>query len=153
MTLPEKPKILWFDDDVKYIAPFVKALEATGYSVTTARSLTETAAKLDGPERFDMLILDAMITTLSEYEERLYSPADTGRGTATGPFFYKKWKNTLKSKGTIVLALTVRMDVHIKSLFLEAGLPENNFARKVELRKVPTFLKKVVGLLAVSASS
>jgi CheY-like chemotaxis protein len=139
-------KILWFDNDLVYIKPFIKSLQKKGYSIDRVSKLTEAGEKLQ-TGTYDLLILDSMITTLDDEEEIEYPPEQTNRGLNTGVCFFSKWKNILAEKNTEVLALTVRMDPDVKQSFINAGLTEENFARKVELRTIPTFFQKIQNLL------
>jgi CheY-like chemotaxis protein len=142
-------KILWVDNDPGYIRPFKIALEGEGYSVTVASTVFQAEACVDG-QSYDLIILDVMIPTVSEVEEDAYRPEDTENSLKTGLLFYRRKGKELEQRGTPVLVMTVRIDKAIRREFIAAGLPENHFATKMELRESPHFVSKIKALLSNS---
>jgi CheY-like chemotaxis protein len=140
-------KVLWLDNEPGDIKSFVKELRGHGYNVTVERSVSE-AEKLLESNRYDLLIVDVMIPTVSENEEDLYPPEDTNLGRSTGLLFYKRVRKHLQQAGTSVLIMTVRLDKKIQQGFIEVGIPPDCFTTKLALRRVPDFLDKIQEILA-----
>ena len=137
-------RILWLDNDPLYIKAYVNALEDRGDKVDIATSVTDAEQSLNN-HTYNLIIIDAMIPTLSEEEEREYPPEDTDRGLKLGVFFYKRIVGITKVP---VLAMTVRLDETIRNEFKQAGLPEQAFTTKLSVRKIASFLDKVDSLAA-----
>jgi DNA-binding response OmpR family regulator len=135
-------RILWLDNDLAYLDPFVEALRDENYSVTIVESVTEAEESLQQTP-FDLMILDAMIPTLNSNEETRYRPEETDQGYRTGLIFYKKNRDTLQKVGTRTIVMTVRLDKAIKDEFIKAGLPSDAFATKYEMSEPTNFLDKV----------
>lgn len=138
---PEK-SILWLDNDLGYITPYVQALEEVRYEVVRTRKVSQ-AEDLLRSRRFDLLILDVMIPTLSEAEEVVYPPGDTDNGHKTGFLFYQRMKQGLIAAGTPVLVFSVRSDRSIQASFDHEGLPPGDFVPKQNLRHTCEFMRKV----------
>lgn len=136
-------RILWLDNDSFYIKAYVSALKDRGDVVDVATTVTVADRLLNG-NRYDLIIVDAMIPTLNEDEERLFPPEETDRGLKMGVSFYK---HVLQKSDTPVLAMTVRLDETIRNEFENAGLPENAFTTKLAVRTVSSFLEKVDSLV------
>ncbi|MGQ9678218.1 MAG: T9SS response regulator signal transducer PorX [bacterium] len=60
-------KILWIDDEINLLRPFIYALEKKGYSVTTATNGPDGLALLK-KESFDLVLLDQMMTGMQGLE-------------------------------------------------------------------------------------
>jgi CheY-like chemotaxis protein len=139
-------QILWFDNDLDYLVPYVSELQEAGHEVTTVGSLADADRELS-TRSYDLLILDVMIPTRTAEEERTYPPDETDRGNSTGLLYYKRWHDRLKSAGTRVLVLTVRLDSRILAAFGAAGIPKSAVARKLDLRTVEDFTTRVSQIL------
>ncbi len=135
-------RILWLDNDLAYLTPFVRALEEEKYHVTIVESLTE-AEKCLQEERFDLMIIDVMIPTLNSSEEARYQPDETDLGYKTGLIFYKHNREALKKSGTRIMVMTVRLDKAIRDEFIKNGLPTDAFATKYQMSEPINFLDKV----------
>jgi len=142
-------QVLWLDNDAAYLRDYQDLLAEEGFEVTLATSVSEAEACIE-TRRYDLLIIDVMIPTKSETEERLYPPDRTDKGFKTGLVFYRRMKSRLDSLGSDVLVLTVRLDQDILSEFLEAGLPRECFATKFQLREAEAFRRKVKAVLGES---
>lgn len=145
-----KRKVLWFDDNLAFIAPYVRVLQRKGYDVEVVADLTG-AEELVTTKAFDLLILDVMIPTWNEEEEKRYPPAETERGYLTGVLFFRFMKDALNRNGTNVLVVTSRLDEDVLEAFRDEGLPEHCFARRIDLRDVEVFLDKVSEVLGGGA--
>jgi CheY-like chemotaxis protein len=140
-------QVLWLDNDVAYITPYKNALEDLGFTVTVVRSVGEAEFRLkNGP--YELMILDVMVPTRDQEEEKGYPPTETDYGHKTGLVFYLHKREELKDSSTRVFVFTVRLDESVKDEFLAAGLPLSNFATKFALRDVNNFLKKMQAILA-----
>ena len=135
-------RILWFDNDLDYLEPYVEELRDQGHGVTTVGTLADADLELTNSV-YDLLILDVMIPTHSEEEEERYPPDATNKGTSTGLLYYRTWRDRLQQSGTATLVLTVRLDSTIRQPFIDAGLPPSAVARKMDVRDVNDFMKKV----------
>jgi CheY-like chemotaxis protein len=142
----EGRQVLWLDNDPAYIKQFVMTLEEDGYSVVVKKSVTE-AERLLQEQRFDLVIVDVMIPTVSQEEEQRYPPAETDNGHKTGLVFFRKVKLLLADKQTSILVLTVRIDEEVRKEFLKEGLPEAQFVTKMDVMETPKFMKKIESLL------
>ncbi len=60
-------KILWIDDEINLLRPFIYALEKKGYTVTTATNGPDGLAILK-KESFDLILLDQMMTGMQGLE-------------------------------------------------------------------------------------
>jgi len=150
MTPTPRKKVLWFDNDLDYLEPYVTELREAGHTVTTVGTLADADRELSA-NQFDLLILDVMIPTRSADEERLYPPTETDRGTSTGLLYYNKWKAHLHTAGTKIFILTVRLDKNIRAAFIDAGVPKWAVARKLDLRTVDDFTCKINQIFGASA--
>ncbi|MBV8857609.1 MAG: hypothetical protein JOZ02_11810 [Acidobacteria bacterium] len=142
-------RILWLDNDVNYLMPYVGALKAEGFEVTVVRSVGEAAFRLADPNggRYNLLILDVMIPSKNESEEADYTPEETGHGYRTGLVFYRRRKKELAEAGTKVLVLTVMLGGEVLNDFIAEGLPAENYATKYSLRAMPTFRRRIRSIL------
>lgn len=143
-------RVLWFDNDLDYLAQYVTELQEAGHTVMTVGSLADADRELT-TSAYDLLILDVMIPTKSAEEEVAYPPEATARGTSTGLLYYRKWRDRLKAAGTRVLILTVRLDVNIRAAFIQAGVPASAVAKKLDLRNVDDFMQRVTQILSAPA--
>lgn len=141
-------RILWLDNDPAYITVYVKYLrgQAEPYDVEMARTLTEAEAKLK-ERKPHLLILDVMVSTMTEEEARKYPPEETDNGLKTGLVFYTRHREELAEAGTKVLALTARIDETIRQSFIKVGLPPECFTKKAEVSEVTEFMEKVEEVL------
>jgi CheY-like chemotaxis protein len=146
IKMPETKRILWIDNDQANIRAFVNGLREAGYTVDVVTSVSA-AEELLVTNRFDLLILDIMIPTMSEKEEEKYPPDETDNGHSTGLLFLKRLGADLVKAGTVVMAFTVRVDKGILRAFEESGLPRSQFVTKMEVREWADFLRKVEELL------
>lgn len=140
-------KILWIDNDPAYIEPFLMSLEDEGFEVQVAKTVSAGENALASAHEFCLLILDVMIPTVNEAEEKVYLPDETGNGHRTGLIFYKRMKVKLEELGLPVLVMTVRIDKAITMDFIEAGLALDRFVTKMELRDASDFLAKVQSVI------
>ena len=143
-------KILWFDNDSGSLVPYVNGLRQTGHEVTAVTTIAA-AEEAIGGQNFDLLILDVMIPTKTEDEEKEYPPSETDFGHKTGLILYRKQREHLKGVGTRVLVMTVRLDSGIVAEFIASGLPKGNFATKVTLRDAHDFMAKINEVLGREA--
>ena len=141
--------VLWLDNDPLYIKSYVKALEDRGDNVDIATSVTDAENGLKS-HKYNLIIIDAMIPTMSEEEEIEYPPEETDRGLKLGVSFYKR---VAEKTNTPVLAMTVRLDETIRNEFKNAGLPEAAFTTKLAVRKIASFLEKIDSLTQVEKTS
>ncbi|HXQ35476.1 MAG TPA: response regulator [Anaerolineales bacterium] len=139
-------KVLWLDNDPAYLEDYVKALERAGYNVTVVTNVTAAESALQN-EPYDLLLLDVMIPTKSEGEEKLYPPETTDSGLKTGLMFYERMKSVLVARGTAVLVMTVRLDSGIVEGFEQLGLDRRHFSTKMALRETQTFMEKIERLV------
>jgi CheY-like chemotaxis protein len=141
-----RKRILWFDNDPGIVDAYITGLRNSGYEVVVVTTVTE-ADRVIQQEEFDLLILDAMIPTKNEEEEKIYKPLETDTGHETGLVFYRRFKQRLADTKTPTLVMTVRLDSAIAKKFAEEGLPTKCFKRRLEFRDGPLFLKTVRELL------
>ena len=88
-------KILWLDDDPTQVKPFLEKLKEEGYWVKVVSTLTETESLLNR-DRYDLFILDVMISTESLDEEKRFQPDKTEYGRKLGSYFFLKYKEKLQ---------------------------------------------------------
>jgi CheY-like chemotaxis protein len=139
-------KILWLDNDRGLSGPYVDFLRESGYEVQPFETAAEAEEALSR-EHYDLILLDVMIPTLSDEEERAYPPDETQLGYRTGLIFWKRNKSKLAERGVPVLVFTVRLDEGIKEEFKAAGLPDASFANKMEIGEPAPFLSKIRSLI------
>ncbi len=139
-------RVLWLDNDPGYIRPFVMCLQEAAIEVDVARSALA-AEKLLEARTYDLVIIDVMIPTSGEEEERVYPPVETQDGHMTGLLFFRRWQKRLREAGTSILVMTVRIDKGIREQFGAEGLARAEFATKMELRNSMDFRRKIVGIL------
>jgi CheY-like chemotaxis protein len=139
-------RVLWLDNDLAYLEPYVEALTDEGYAVTVVASVGEAEYRLKR-EQFDLVILDVMIPTKDDKEEVDYTPDDTEQGQKTGLVFYRRVRDLLARLKTRVLVMTVRLDEDVLNEFRNYDLPRDRFATKFALREVDVFLDKVNSVL------
>jgi CheY-like chemotaxis protein len=139
-------QVLWLDNDVAYIAPYLSELEDLGYKVTSVRTVGEADFRLRNGA-YDLLILDVMVPTKGAEEEQDYPPSKTDFGHKTGLIFYLRKKEELEAAKTKVFVFTVRLDESVKNEFITANLPLTNFATKFALRDVADFNKKIQAVM------
>jgi CheY-like chemotaxis protein len=142
-----RTKILWVDNDLASMAPFVKALQEEGYEVTSVPTALEAEVAIAN-EEFGLVILDAMIPSKGQRDEKDYDPAETDSGHKTGLIFYRRNKEQLRNSRTRTLVLTIRLDENVSEEFFQEGLPAACFATKLALRETPVFTRKVASLLS-----
>jgi CheY-like chemotaxis protein len=143
-------KILWFDNDPGLLRPYADGLRQAGHTVTPVTTIADTQEAIRA-DNFDLLILDVMIPTKTGEEEAEYPPSETDFGHKTGLVLYRKQREHLKSVGTRVLVLTVRLDSGIVAEFMDAGLHKDNFTTKVTLREARDFMAKINEVLGRDA--
>lgn len=140
-------QILWLDNDPAYVEPFVETLTDEGFGVKVTATVTEAEKELK-ENKYDLLLLDVMIPSVSPEEEMRYQPAVTELGNKTGYLFYLTNKDFFEKNGMRVLIMTVRLDKAIMDEFVKAGLSRNNFATKYDLRDANVFLAKIQDILS-----
>ena len=129
-------KLLWVEDDLFYIRPYIEALEEKGYEVLTAKSITE-AQNLMTQNRIRIVITDIMIPSKDEPEQ-----VETKGGYETG-IVLARWirKNY---PHTPILGLTVNTDFEIRQRFMRYG---SAFESKFTLREIREFVEYVTRML------
>jgi CheY-like chemotaxis protein len=135
-------RILWLDNDLAYIRPYVNALKAKDYEVHSIPSLSE-AESLLGKYKFDLIIVDVMMPTQDKVEVKNYPDVEIDFGNKTGLLFYKRIRGMLGTKLPPVIAMTVRMDQDIKDEFIQVGLRADLFWQKYNVNDITEFLKKI----------
>src|SRR6185369_15035515 len=141
-------QVLWLDNDVAYVTPYKEALEEADYCVTLVRTVGEAGRRMhENP--YDLVILDVMVPTKSEEEEKVYPPSDTDSGTKTGLVFYRRFRQEFNARQTRVFVFTVILDEGVKKEFLAAGLPLTNFATKLALREEADFLERIRTIMSL----
>jgi CheY-like chemotaxis protein len=144
--------ILWLDNDEAQTTAYVNALTRTGNTVKVVTRISECERLLNESQtsqRYDLLILDVMIPTRNEEEEKKYDPSTTERGMATGLAIFREWSARLETMGTKVLALTARLDRTLREKFAATGLPREAFATKFDLRDSREFLARVSKVIGI----
>jgi CheY-like chemotaxis protein len=135
-------KILWLENELRYHQIFADYLRMKGHEVQMTGRVSEAEALL-GSGAFDLLILDVMIPTWDEDEEKLYPPDETDRGHLTGLAFYRKMQKNSDLKAIPVLVYTIRLDTQLLDAFRQEGLPDGCFATKFEYRDPEALLQKL----------
>jgi CheY-like chemotaxis protein len=138
--------ILWIDNDIPYLRPYVRALKNRGDEVEVVASLGE-AEKLLNLKGFDLIIIDVMVPTQTEDEVKNYPIDKSDFGHKTGLIFYNRIRERLANKLPAVAVMTVRLDQDIKDEFVLNGLKAENFLTKYSVRDVSRFLKKIDSIL------
>jgi hypothetical protein len=113
--------------------------------VAVAKTVTEAEELLIEP--WSAIILDVMVPTTQEDEERGYSPDLTDHGASTGLAFYLRNRDYFVSAGIPVLVLTVRLDRHLCERFLSAGIHGSSFGTKYELSEPSALLRKLTEVI------
>ncbi|MGA9773440.1 MAG: hypothetical protein WBV94_30695 [Blastocatellia bacterium] len=139
-------RVLWLDNDTNFLTPYAEELTDNDFEIQISKSVAEAESLLNESD-YDLLILDVMIPTLNDDEEKIYPVKETEYGHKTGLCFYKRMKKVLDEKKTVVIVRTVRLDQQIKDEFRQAGLPKENFVTKFALRRTEDFLEKVNSIL------
>lgn len=135
-------KILWLENDVGYHKVYADYFRMKGHEVRLTGRVSE-AESLLGSGAYDLLILDVMIPTWDENEERDYPPDQTDRGYLTGLVFYRKMQKNPDLRKVPVLVYTIRRDTQLFEAFKQEGLPEDCFATKFEYRDPEALYLKV----------
>jgi CheY-like chemotaxis protein len=138
--------ILWVDNDIPYLRPYVNALKERGYVVNLVASLTGAENLLDD-QSFDLIIVDVMVPTQTEDEALNYPYNMTDFGHKSGLVFYNRIKKKLGNKLPTVAVMTVRLDQNIRDEFIQSGLAQSNFITKYSVREVPRFIEKIESML------
>jgi DNA-binding NtrC family response regulator len=139
-------RVLWLDNDIPYLRPYVKALKDRDYEVHLIASLTKAEELLD-EYQFDLVIIDVMVPTQNEAEAVNYPYQETDSGHKSGLVFYKRIKRKLVDKLPAVAVMTVRLDQNIRNEFTRSGLKNENFVTKYSVREVSSFVKKIESIL------
>lgn len=147
--MPSK-KILWIDNDIPYLRPYVKALKNRGDEVDVSASLGEAESLLER-KIFDLIIVDVMVPTQTEEEVKNYPYDKSDYGHKTGLIFYNRIREKLGKKLPAVAVMTVRLDQDIKDEFVQNGLKPESFLTKYSVRDVSRFLKKIDSILMVQS--
>jgi CheY-like chemotaxis protein len=144
-------RVLWLDNDIPYIRPYVNALKAKNYEVDYVASLSR-AEGLLLDKSFDLIIIDVMVPTQNDSELRDYPDAETDYGHKTGLVFFNRIKRKLGKGLPPVLIMTVRLDQEIRDEFVNSGLKAESFLTKYDVRDVGDFMKKVNRILELQSS-
>ena len=139
--------ILWIDNDIPFIRPYVNDLRKRGDTVDAVASLSE-AEDLLGKHAYDLVIVDVMVPTQNEREISNYPSGESDFGHQTGLMFYSRVRQMLGNKLPKVAVMTVRLDQDIKDLFIQRGLKRENFLTKYSVREIPRFLEKIDSIIA-----
>lgn len=140
-------EILWVDNDPAYLYPYRLVLEAEGYSVTVAETVSKGEALVRSTD-YALVILDVMIPVTSEDEVNGYSAEMINAGYSTGLTFYVRQRDCLAARDTPLLVLTSRIDENIAEKFKDAGLPGSQVVSKLAIREPASFLKVIRAAIA-----
>jgi len=144
-------QILWLDNDLPYIRPYVNTLKAKGYDVHIVSSLTQAENILEQAKTpFDLIIIDVMVPTADEAELENYPVEATDYGHKSGLVFYNRIKKKYGSRLPPVAVTTVRLDQGIRDEFVNSGLNEEHFLTKYDVRDAGDFLKRIRPMLEKS---
>lgn len=135
-------RILWLDNEVKWIQPYVEALKLAGYEPNPVPTVSEAENELKKHD-YDLLILDAMIPTISAKEVEIYNTKVTLSGIKTGIVFYQRMKHNLEERGIKVLVITASIFDKLRLEFIHLGLPEEQFSTKYEFKETSSLVDKV----------
>lgn len=137
-------RILWLDNDLPYIRPYVNTLRASGYEVNEVVSLSEAETILEQSQiPFALIIIDVMVPTQDESELENYPVEATDFGHKSGLVFYNRIKSRYGQTMPPVAVTTVRLDQDIRNEFIESGLEEKNFLTKYDVRDPADFIRRV----------
>jgi CheY-like chemotaxis protein len=140
--------ILWLDNDIPYIRPYVNKLRANGYQVHQVGSLSDAEELLDQSKTpFGLIIVDVMVPTRDEAELANYPVKATDYGHKSGLVFYNRMKKKYGSKLPPVAVTTVRIDQDIRDEFIESGLEQEHFLTKFDVRDPADFLKRITAII------
>ena len=145
-------RILWIDNDIPFLRPYVNALLKRGDQVNVLASLAE-AENLLMENTFDLVIIDVMVPTQTEEEKRNYPSDRSDYGHKTGLIFYNRIRHNLGEKLPAVAVMTVRLDQDIKDEFVQNGLKPENFLTKYSVRDITRFLKKIDSIYAAHSTT
>lgn len=137
-----RKRILWLDNEVKWIQPYVNALKDAGYEPNPVPTVSEAEKELKD-HHYDLLILDAMIPTISAKEVEIYNTKATLSGIKTGIVFYQRMKQNLEENRTKVLVITASLFDKLRLEFIHLGLPEEQFSTKYEFKDPSILVDKV----------
>jgi len=140
-------KILWLDNDPVLIDDHVNALREQGYEVTVKTTAMNAETHIRD-HHYDLLILDVMIPTKNEEEEKVYEPEKTNYGYKTGLLFYRRMKDELAKAGTQVLVMRIKLDKEILDEFVAEGIKPEHITTKFALRNVDVFCDKIKAILS-----
>lgn len=139
-------RILWIDEDGHTLEPYLEFLEMNGYKVEMCGNLSRGEVLVQS-EKYDLVILDVMITPTEEEEKNAYNIEVADLGMQSGLVFFKRVKSYLEQSKTPLLVLTQRIDFEIRDKFIAEGLSHNAFARKSDLPTVRNVLEKLEQML------
>ena len=135
--LTENNRILWIDNDIAYVRPYVNALRSEGYEVVLASTITDAKTALSKFE-FDLVIIDIMIPTVSEEESLEYNAIETDFGHNIGLFLGLWIKNHYPHLP--IIGCSARLDTEIRDNFMRFGAA---FLTKYSIREIPVFLRHI----------
>jgi CheY-like chemotaxis protein len=141
--------ILWIDNDIPFIRPYVNNLRKRADNVDAVASLSEAEDLLER-NNYDLVIVDVMVPTQNEREISDYPSGESDFGHQTGLMFYNRIKRRFGPNLPKVLVMTVRLDQDIKDLFVKSGLKQENFLTKYSVREIPRFLEKIDSIVSSS---
>lgn len=140
-----KRRILWLDNDVAWTKVYRPNLEDSGYEVIVVSNVTDAISRIkDRAFSIDLFILDVMIPTQGEQEEKVFKPELTDKGKQTGVLFYELYKQHLQDRAIPVLIMTARIDESIPEHFKKLGFNNQNFFT----RNSTGFLKRINEILS-----
>lgn len=140
--------VLWLDNDYQYLLPYKNTLAGKDYEVELVTTVREAEELLSlDKHKYDLIILDVMIPAQDKEEEIQYPSSETDRGHQTGLVFFRRMKDKFGDALPPVLVMTVRLDQDIQDEFLKAGLSQEHFSTKFQLRDAGRFLNKVESIL------
>jgi CheY-like chemotaxis protein len=140
--------ILWLDNDLPYIRPYVNALRAKDFEVSEVASLSHAERLLEqAQDPFDLIIIDVMVPTQDDDELKDYPVLETDFGHKSGLVFYNRMKHKLGAKLPPVAVTTVRLDQGIRDEFVKSGLKAEHVLTKYNLRDAGDFLNKIRSIL------
>src|SRR5687767_14648037 len=102
-TIPYR--VLWIDEDSHLLEPYVEFLEMNNYKIEMCGNLSK-GEELIKLEKYDLVILDVMITPTEEEEANAYNIEAADLGMQSGLVFYKRVKSYLEQSKTPILVLT-----------------------------------------------
>lgn len=140
-----RARLLWIDEEP--VADAVQeAFASEGIEIEVATSLADGQRRLVGGQ-FSLVVLDVMMPLGEEDEREGYAGDETDDGVRAGLAFFVRHRALLESRSIPTMVLTQRVDGRIHQMFIDAGLPAENFTTKLKYRMADRLIAKVKGLL------